>query len=497
MGKKIRLLAFNSFSNAAVSILSNIVSLFTLPLLIYIYTEDLYGVLQTALGLCGVAMFDFGVTKALTRYMAQYRKGGEKQPIEDALSISRFLLVIVSFSVLLLMWGFSYYTASLFDVPKEYVPMSERIFQITAVYAFVFWLSKYLHGILIGCHKIYVKNLHQLVSIVFQIIGFIVAYYYTASFELYIIIILGGKVVSIVLDAVYIWRNKFLVGLKPQWIPSKVMFKSEFMRYSIDVFLLTVLSYFSIAADQNIIAFIMEPKMVTRYVILSKLMLIVRMFDGFIFSALEPLVAEESKSKENLKVITQKSLLIHASFLIPLSIMLMLCIEPFLKLWKGGLDYQYWYWGALGIAVYFVGVFISTPAKVIVSKGDASVMRNIQLITIPINVVVSIILTYWLGIGGVFVGTFLQVLIQIPMVIKKANQLFGLTIKTLFPPLFWVAFIYCSLIGIVFFFVNQQLPFGENWLWFILVFSIESILLGLVPLFVLYKTGLFHKLLSR
>ena len=88
-------LIYNAFASSLGWFLPIVLTVVATPIVLKGLGDEKYGIYQLILGFVSYS-FTFGVGRAVTKYVAEYRISGQKEKISEIISVSFFLSIILS-----------------------------------------------------------------------------------------------------------------------------------------------------------------------------------------------------------------------------------------------------------------------------------------------------------------------------------------------------------------------------------------------------------------
>lgn len=373
---------------------------------------------------------DLGIKSGLRRFVARYTSHGRSDELEVGLSISLVIVgsvALMNFVVLLLM---SYGNGFGLEISSEYVDERSAALLFASFYALSFWGRKVTEAILEGYQLYTAKNRILLISTTLYLCLYFVVKKWDINFSLFVGLSLLAKATPFFLNFHVIRNKRLLQNVRIRYRITKPDFKSDFFRFSTDMFILALLEMFVFKLDTLLIGGILSAALVTKYAVVTKPMFVIKTIDGYIFTALQPMIAREHVGNNStfLEKVVRTGAELNFAIILPLCLLTILLLQPFLHLWIGDDFDEYIIWGKIAVLIYVVKPIYGFIVKFLVNIGVTKEMKQIRLLTTIVNLVLSIILTFNCGIGGVILGTLASNFIGMPFYIwvgrKKMNLKF-------------------------------------------------------------------------
>ena len=481
-------LSLNSLSNILAFGGSNVVSLFTLPTFLKAYGDDQYGIYILAFGVTStLAMLDLGVKTSLTKFTAEFSEDGDKQRFSTAVLGSIFLSALLGLLFGAGVFALSFFVDNVFNVPAEYSDIARNVFRVAGLYTVIYVVSRVPQSILEGHQMFYWRNLSKLSSIVAVIIAFIIVRFtpfgLTFSFIGFVLWMMLSQLLPAICNSIIILRKNLLRGFSWQGGINRDVLFSEFMQFSGNLFLLQLIGIFAFQTDKLIVGAILTPAMVTILTVVTKPMFIARMVNNQTVLVFGPLFAKRARkgnATDSLEILRRGNLLIGV-LMLPITAMLVILIQPFIDLYIGGEHSRFAYWGGIAGLVYVFSPFFGLVQRFMVYTDQVRQVRNISFWLVLANVVISVVGTFYFGIGGVVLGSLIQSMLGV----IAYNWLFVKTrdikLSSIYSPLGYINLLYVLVVGAGLYWFVSKLEIVSWW---------HFIGVGLICTPVLYAFGL-------
>ena len=291
-----------------------------------------YGIYALVLGFISYS-FVFGIGRAITKYVAEYRNSGETEKIRDVISATFFINVTVGIiAVGLISLSANRIVSDIFKIAE-----AEQRKTVTALYiasAIIFFtiLTQVFNAALQGIHRfdVYSKILNA--SNFSLLLGNLAL----AWFGYGLLILLGWNLLIVCLTCAV-----FAVGAK-KLLPEfgiTIKFKREtlklVLKYSFGVIGYQILGNFLLLFERGWIIRHLGAENLTYYVVPMTLGLYIHGFISSLMLAMFPLVSELINDKEKLLRLYTKATKITALLVVFLATTLIIESRNFLSLWVG------------------------------------------------------------------------------------------------------------------------------------------------------------------
>ncbi|MFZ1632420.1 MAG: polysaccharide biosynthesis C-terminal domain-containing protein, partial [Chitinophagales bacterium] len=185
--------------------------------------------------------------------------------------------------------------------------------------------------------------------------------------------------------------------------------------YSMQVFLLSLISFMAVQADRFIIASVLDVASVTIYTIITKPYFVLRGVTSISFPVIQPMLTRLNLEKDKTAYFNFTGKVIRTAFLFMLSITLLTAIfyNQVLTLWLGTDIYNiYIKWGILSLAGLCISMLYTPFYRTLLHSNYIRIIVKFSLISVLINVILSITLSKLLGFQGVIIGTLVQIICE-------------------------------------------------------------------------------------
>jgi O-antigen/teichoic acid export membrane protein len=414
----------NSVSNFISRFGINILSFFTLPLFIQHFGDSLYAVFILLNSVVeSLIFFDFGVGTALGKKSSEYTINKDRDSYRIYFNWTFWFTSLFSGITGLVIFIFAPYWVRVLNIDESVYEIAITAFRIGSFYLTSYSILRIYQTILEGFEKFVIVNLFKIFQFVSLIVSACLILFAKLSFQTYLIISMLGNILPFVVYAYYFHSTtRIQVSGLPQF---STLWKSSFWQSSKDFFVIQVTSFLFSLADKFIISFIVGATQVVYYSVVTKIAFIIRMVNNQTLIVINPIIAKakESKDKALIDKIIRQGGVYQFLLMLPLIVSAALFLKAFIRLWIGGAYTQYSHWGVLALVIYLLGPFSAMVQRVLIFGGYESKVKMVTIYLVLVNIAVSVILTYWIGMGGVIIGSIVQSLIAIPVFKKLAKDL--------------------------------------------------------------------------
>lgn len=385
-----------------------VINLLILPLFIENLGKELYGIWVLSNVVLGyLNVFDLGFTQGLQKYVAEASKKSNNKELSEVVVSGFVLLAAIGFTLGLIAWLSADLIARFFRIKPENHDSAVSLIRISAFFCVLIWPFKITTVILNATMRIkeaawlntFTRGSQTIAMLAMVLMSFdIVTMKWVAS-----AIVAGGSGLGLVVAC------KLVPEIEWRFRHFKTQQLRRMHKFSLGMFYLSVLVMLSVKIDTLVVGRMLNMEMVAVYAIIAKPFEVVQVFGRMVMRSLMPaaynvLPNATSLEKENLICNAVKYRTIS---LVPISIVAIWATPSFLHLWVGEEYVQYSRWAQLFIAVHF---FMGIASLGNVARADGAMLLVNAMLSLKVflNVMISIALTFKIGIGGVVAGTFLS-----------------------------------------------------------------------------------------
>lgn len=378
-------------------------------------------------------LLDFGITGAVTKYVAEYRTRGEGEMGRSLIATALWtntgvgLLVVVA-SVLL-----APVFTSLFDIsPAD---------RITAIWLFL--LAGAGVGITLPCSTTtaVLRGLQRFDLI--NIIGVTATLITAAATAL--VLILGGGVIGLAIIGIAV---PLLMQLPSIWFIYRIAPELRYgglgvsrshlkklISYSSSIFLMNLGGYLESRTDEIVIGGFLPISAVTPYSLARRLSSLPQMLTEQFLTLLLPMASEidakdDSAQLRSLYIISTR---VTLALLLPISVVLVILTKPLLTAWVGEAYAEYSYLVLILIAASVIDTSQWPAGFVLQGMARHHPLAGMTIASGVSNLILSIFLVSRLGLTGVALGTLIPTtIICIGFVTPYAMRVIGVGVREMY-----------------------------------------------------------------
>lgn len=450
----------NVGSNYVVYGLQLLISIIAIPVYLAAYGDQLYGVYLLSLGLAQSLLFlEFGSGKAMLRYTAVFLTDKNELNYGRALrtcSLITFvsaLLVGLIFAILLLLRN------QFFEIPAELDRESFWLFTGAGVYSILLIVAQIPASLIKGAGLFYHRNILVLFQLAVRIALVVILFVWGMS----IIWLLVGELLILILTLIFdylILAKKATELLRIDLLSNPVAepyLDRSVYGYAKDTFKLSVVGFFSQNVDKLIIGFFLSVDMVTVYTIITKPYQVIKTLLSKVYVVLQPTYVRlySKGERESLVEFTASSGGVLSWLMFPFLAVSMLLFPWIVEQWLGTDAYApYIIYGQILLAATGCRTLTTMLYQAIYVTGGADRLFRLEVLLVGINFSVSVLLVHFVGVGGVLIGTAVQLLLIIVLILPVATSFlrlkeYDVAIASIRKNFFWLSFVYFITISLV------------------------------------------------
>ena len=418
----------DSVSNYFVYGVQLLLGIVAIPVYIQAFGDSLYGVYLLSLGLAASFLFlEFGSGKSILRYTAEYLADGEEDKYGLALKTCTLITAVTSLATAGIFVGFAFLRHKLFNIPPEYDTEAFWLFIGTAIYAFLLLISQLSQSMLKGAGIFYLRNKFVLAELALRGLTIFAVWWWNLS----IYFLLGAELV--IVTTAMLFDIVVLVQRVPQILRTDLLFarrqqpilQGEVFQYAKETFFLSVIGFFSQNSDRLIIGFFLDVRFITVYTVITKPYAILKSLLGKFYVIFSPYYIRIMKQggKDALREFLVKFSAV-SNLIIGLCIGAGVILLPTLVRWWLSTDAYdpYIIYGQLLLLVYMIRTLAAMFTGALYMTGETKRLIVVEVVSVILNLTVSLLLVNLIGVGGVLIGTFVQLLFSVPYILHISGN---------------------------------------------------------------------------
>jgi len=406
-----KLIITNTMWSAVAQVVVMLVNLLIVPLFIKNMGSDLYGIWIISAAILGyVNIFDFGFTQGLQKYVAEARDKECVKELSEVIVSGLVLLCGIGLLLGYIFYIWSHTIVAFFNIQPENRLIAEGLLKISAIFCTVLWPLKIVDVVLNASMRIKELSFLNATKAGVQSIALIGMLYMSANILLikWVTMILLTIVSSY--GVILLW--KYVPEIKWNLMNFRVYHIRRMHRFSLGMFYVAALGLLAVKIDKLIIGRMLNMQAVAVYVIISKLFLLIQQVTRMLMVALVPAVYNMSVSVDLKRIdrLVNKAVKYRMLITGAMAYVCILISPDFIRLWVGAEYVQYARWSQLLCVVpLFVGLGVGNG--VARAMGYVKEVNAVYTVQIILNLVLSIALVRYLGVGGPVLGTVIAVIL--------------------------------------------------------------------------------------
>ena len=472
------------------------IGIYSLPVCLNLYGTELYGLYLICFGLSSaMAAFDFGSSRSVFRYTVEYNSDRNKTKFSEAINTAFSFNFYASLIITICLVVVGQFSATIFNLSDNVAAVSKLMFFIGAINAFITTLDAVPQNIITANKLFHKRNLYQAILVLLNFGVIIAAQVYELSIQLFAVLTTAITALVFLTDTFIVFQYKLIKDIKIRLLSFKKLLHSPFSGYSLQVFLHSVVSFMAIQADRLIIGAVLDPSAVTIYTIITKPYIVLRGITAITFPVLQPSLTKLfiDDIKINYARFSAKIVRIGLFLMINITLLVALFYDDILLLWLGTAEYyQYLIWGVLSLVTLSITMLYQPYFRTLLHSNKIISLLKFSMFSVTGNVLISILLTHYLGFQGVLIGTFIQILSELVFSYFLIGKIINPFKLAILKPGYLVSCILIICLGILgFYFLNG---ISINLFQTILIFSMVTSVLGLATYLLIKKESIKSEL---
>ena len=442
------------------------------PFILKYIGKDAYGIQVLIISVAGyLALLDFGLNGAGTKYLAEFNAQKDIKSIQDLLGTTLTAYTILGFIGALVIWFISpWLCVSVFSVPNLLVNESISAFRIGGLGFFLSMITWWYTAIPTGLQRFDIFNWISIAFGVLNTVGNFLAAY--LGYGLIGIIISGivANIIAIILYAIY--TRKILVSVKIRYSFKWYMFKKT-MSFGIYMIVFSFFAIIFAQLDKTIIGIMLGTTVLTYYVIPLSVSSINQQVNGKIMQILFPKASEIYALYDihRLKSLFKRSFNMSVIVGLLISIPLITFSFPILKFWISiDMAMHAHFTMIILVAAFFLAGII--PYSIITGMGFPKYYTYSSIISGVCGLIFYLLLIKPFGAGGAAAAKLISILMTVFFYIYISRKHLDIKAVDLMKIAYPTISIAC-IIGISFYFISD---FISNLFYLFLFSSIADII---------------------
>lgn len=399
----------NFASNIVFYIAKLIIGIIALPVCLHAFGEEQYGLYLLGFGLSSsLTVFDFGASRSIFRYTIEYQEDKNTEKYASALSGAWSLNAIAAVIIGCILIILGFFSKSLFHLSPEAGAHSRNLFLLAGINASILTINTAPQLLLQAKHYFHKRNTWQYIPL----LGNLTLLLLTGPAHLSLITfaavscVLSGA--GLLIDALLVQHTKIIRDI-PVRFTLRPTVASNFARTS---FAHAAISFLSVQADRLIIGSVLNVSAVTTYTIITKPYFLLRGLISAGYPTFQPALSEAYLSGQMERYRQLSSRIIRVSFILVVCMcgFLTAFFYPLLETWVHSNNYHpFAQWGMLSMVTICMTMLYTPHFRTLSNSAQLSSIVRFSMLSVPVNVIVSIMLSNAIGFQGVIIGTLIQI----------------------------------------------------------------------------------------
>ncbi len=406
-------------------------------------------------------LWDFGIGRAVTKFVAEKRAIGKDEEVADVIKISVAVGLVIGIASGALVYLFrSQLGHLLFTVETAYAATVRASLVIVAVSMPVLLLQGVLRGVLMGFDRFDLANLVQIANGVIQWGGALVLVLLHFDVITVIAFVMFSRFLTTILFAVLILG---LVRLRPLNLRLNLSLMRDILGFGGWAMVSQVISPVLQYAERFILSGVIATSIVTFYVVpyeaTSKMLVLSVGLVSALFPAMSEIHGVEGLSHEFRKLYAQSQRILIISFL-PIGAAIFTFAPEILRFWMGksfALSAETVF--EILTVAFMINSVGQMPFMALQAVGRPDLTAKVHMAELPIHFLITFVLISKFGLLGAAVATLIRIVIDASLFFAIASIRFDLNVE-LFRS-FWKRYatpVACIAVGMCFAIIFQHMP---------------------------------------
>jgi len=501
--QRIRQTSINALTNYLRFFFTMVVSFWLIPFIIKSLGQEMYGLWTLSFSIIGFfSLLDFGFGLGVVKWTGETRISGNLEYRNHMLSTVFFVYIAIATAAILFLGVFSLFYARIFSIPQQLQPIAVTVLLILGIRSLMIQIPMSLFkGVLFGEQRIYLIN-------IIQIAGTII-YAFTA----YLALSQGLGVVWLAVincSSFFLENLLYLImayskvkGLSLSIRKVKKQYLKEAMSFSLYSFITSVAGLVLFQTDVIIIQLTLNLSLVGLYSVAIKITEYSFLLTKQLVNVLTPLISELKESKEDDSIrflLTGLSKYILATGVI-LTTTIYVFGQELLVFWVGNAFIE----ATLPLLILMTSFMLTIPeliaSSVLTMTGNHTYTARISVLSIIVNIGVSLLLVRPLGLTGIALGTLTSTVVNnVGLTLYKVSRVYKFSyfryITRVYAPALLPSI---ALIGIG---LGMKYFFSVHSVWDMMLKAIPGVVVYVVIFWILFmdkqmKQKILNKVLKR
>jgi len=383
-------------------------------------------------------LLDFGITEAVTKYVAEYRTRGEGERASDIIATGLWTNAGVGLLIILASMLLAPLFTGVFDIPPAKQEMALLLFRLAGATVGISLPCATTTAVLRGLQRFDLINLTVVTATLSTAAGTILVLFLGAG-------VVGlayvGLVTTLLVQVMSIW---FVYRIAPELRYGRLALDSSHLKvlftYSSSLFIMNLGGYLESKSDELVIGRFLPISAVTPYSLARRLSTLPQMITEQFLTLLLPMASElnAKEDRAQLRSLYVVSTRVTLAIFLSMSMALIVLVKPLLNAWVGA---DYVSYSSLVVVLVLASLIdTSTWPAGFVLQGIA---RHAPLAAMTIgsgiaNITLSILLVSRFGLLGVALGTLIPTtIVCLGFVIPYAMRVIGTSAREMYAKVLW------------------------------------------------------------
>jgi O-antigen/teichoic acid export membrane protein len=291
-----------------------------------------YGIFALILGFISYS-FTFSIGRTVTKYIAEFKQNGENSKIQEVISATLFLNLLVGFSgAVFIILTAKKLTIDVFKIEENLQTVTIQAFYLAATTIFVMMLSQVFSGVVQGIHRFDIYSNVMNFNSFSTIIGNIVLVYFRQN--LLVLLVWNLLTTTITCILYFVYAKKMMPEFKLSLNFNREMLNVVF-RFSLGIVAYQVFGNLTFLFERGLITREFGTENLTYYVLPMTLALYIHGVISSLTLVIFPLASELNSQPEKLFTLYTKSTKIVCAIVFFIACSLITTSREFLMLWVG------------------------------------------------------------------------------------------------------------------------------------------------------------------
>jgi len=408
-------------------IITLVIGVVSLPLTLNYFGSALYGILVLVLGLAGyLNNIAFGIPSAMITLVAKTSDLHQKYLI---LKKSFYILVtIVSillgiFLIIVTMQD-DWIISILGNIDVQYIQIAKNIFIVFVIVALVkIPLALYVQ-FFIGLNLVYISEIYQIFTMILSLIVILFTLYMKLDIYMFVVLTLCAQLIVNLSSMIHVLCK--YTDVRNNLLDISEVSNSQIVKSGFAFFQVGIAASIVWSTDNLVISHFLSPEYVTSYSIAFKIFTYMFLFSAIINGVISPIYGNAYAQQDWNKIKRISSMILKILPILGAGVWIFLIFfsKELIYLWTHNEEAFGGYLLVFSLGLYgYVLSFVNTYATLISSLNYAGKTLNVAWLEAFLNLIFSIFLIHFLGIGGVALGTALASFFSAFLLLPKAIKI--------------------------------------------------------------------------